>query len=139
MRKILGLIVVCTLMLGVSVALAQDKKGPVDQLTGKVWVETSEENKQAFLFGVECVIAIDHAIAEKMISQKGTPAKKKTPQGNYAVSPFEKAWAEAFKGVSRESIVDAVDKWYKENPARLERPVFDVIWYEIIQPKLKKG
>lgn len=112
---------------------------PVEQLTGKIWMESSMDVKKALLFGVECAIAIEHAVAdkvkeaEKFVSKRG---KKDAPVST--LSPFERDWAAAFTGVPRNDIVERIDSWYTANPDKLERPVFDVIWFEIIEPKTKK-
>ena len=42
----------------------------------------------------------------------------------------------AFKGVSRTEVIKMVDAWYAANPQRLDRPVMNVIWREIIEPRL---
>ena len=54
----------------------------------------------------------------------------------YTLSPFEKGWMKAFKGVSRTEVIKMVDAWYAANPQRLDRPVMNVIWREIIEPRL---
>ena len=54
----------------------------------------------------------------------------------YTLSPFEKGWMKAFKGVSRADVVKMVDTWYAANPQSLDRPVMNVIWREIIEPRL---
>lgn len=132
MKKLLWVFfLICTFSLNAQFA---ESKGtnPVDQLTGKVWMESEEGMKKAVLFGVDAAIAIEHGIAEKMAAQK-TENKDSI---NY-LSPFEKGWAKAFKDVSRDEIVQIVDKWYTDNPDQLARPVFSVIWFEIVEPKNK--
>lgn len=38
--------------------------------------------------------------------------------------------------MSRAEVAAEVDKWYAANPQHLDRPVMDVIWYELIAPRL---
>lgn len=124
-----------------------DAKGtnPVDQLTGKVWMESDREIKKAVLFGVDAAVAIEHAIAKKIVATDAemTAEKVKMEQNiekaeaiDY-LSPFEQGWAMAFKDMSRDAIVETVDTWYTDNPDQIDRPVFNVIWFEIIEPKNK--
>lgn len=126
---------IASFMLATS-ALAADEQNakngnPISQLTGSVWQQSKPENKRAVLFGIDTVIAIDQAVDAKMREKAG---KKKIPS---ALSIFEKNWMDAFKNTTREEIVAEVDKWYEANPGQMERPVMDVIWYEIIVPRTK--
>lgn len=109
---------------------------PIEQLTGEIWMKSSAEIKAALLFGVECAMSIEHAVAKRLDEVNKADGKKKTAAST--LSPFEKAWAQAFKDVPRAEIVENIDTWYAENPDKQERPVFDVIWYELIVPKTKK-
>lgn len=109
---------------------------PVEQLTGEIWMKSSADIKAALLFGVECAMSIEHAVAKRLAEVNKADGKKKPAPST--LSPFEKAWAQAFKDVPRAEIVENIDTWYAENPDKQERPVFDVIWYELIVPKTKK-
>ena len=108
------------------------KANPVDQLTGALWQKTPEAEKLAFLFGVETAITVEYFV-------NGKVAEKATKEGKrpvYTLSPFEKGWMKAFKGMNRAEIVKMVDAWYTANPQSLERSVMSVIWYEIAVPRL---
>lgn len=108
------------------------KANPVDQLTGAVWQKTPDAEKLAFLFGVETAITVEYFVNGKL-------AEKATKEGKrpvYTLSPFEKAWMKALKGVSRAEVAKMVDAWYAANPQRLDRPVMNVIWREIVEPRL---
>lgn len=107
---------------------------PVEQLTGTIWMKSAPNEKAALLFGVECAIAIEHAIAKKMQETEKTTKRKSPPT---VLSPFEKGWTKAFHNVSRDKIVASIDAWYTKNPDQSQRPVFDVIWYELIAPNTK--
>lgn len=110
------------------------EKNPVEQLTGKVWQSSTPENKRAVIFGIDTAVAIEKAINEKAKEKIKNPKDvKKMP---HTLSVFEKSWMEAFKNMTRDEIVKAVDDWYTANPDSAERPVMDVIWYEIIVPKV---
>ena len=108
------------------------KANPVDQLTGTVWQKTPEAEKLAFLFGVETAITVEYFVNGKVVEK----ATKEGKRPVYTLSPFEKGWMKAFKGVSRTEVIKMVDAWYAANPQRLDRPVMNVIWREIIEPRL---
>ncbi len=113
-------------------AVESSKANPVDQFTGTVWQKTPEAEKLAFLFGVETAITLEFFV-------NGKVAEKATKEGKrpvYTLSPFEKGWMKAFKGVNRADVAKMVDAWYAANPQGLERPVMNVIWREIIEPRL---
>lgn len=102
---------------------------PVELLTGKVWQESKQENKQAWLFGIDTAVAVESAVIERMQEMAG---KKKSVQE----SPFVSKWMKAFgSDDTRAKIVAQVDEWYKAHPDQLARPVMDVIWYEIVVPR----
>lgn len=107
---------------------------PIEQLTGEVWTQSTADVKKALLFGVECAISIEHAIASRLQEVEKSVKGKPKPS---TLSPFEKAWSAAFQNVPREEIVEGIDTWYAQNPDKKQRPVFDVIWYELIAPKTK--
>lgn len=105
---------------------------PVDQFTGEIWEKTGNSEKRAYLFGIDSAIAVEYFINSKEAARSVKSGKKPV----YSLSPFEKGWMEAFKDTTRQQLVDMVDKWYKEHPQNLDRPVLDVIWHEIIAPRL---
>lgn len=134
--KLAGWMLALSLILAAQSAMATDDvRNPVDQLTGAIWMDSSADLKEAFLYGVECVITIEQAVA----SQLGEHAKKggKNKGQTYTLSPFEKGWMTAFEGVSRGKIATDVDAWYSAHPEQLNRPVFAVLWHELIVPKMK--
>ena len=49
-----------------------------------------------------------------------------------------KRQVKGLKGQSLESVSAALDKWYAANPGKLQRPVLETIWFEVIVPGLPK-
>lgn len=138
MKRILGWVLALSLMLSASPSLAGEEGNPVDQLTGAVWMQSSQDNKYALIYGVECAITVEFFVAQKLEQQSNTGSKKKNPKEIIStLSPFEKGWVNAFEGVSRQKIVAMVDDWYTQHPDQLQRPVFSVLWSEFIAPKLQ--
>lgn len=129
-KSLLTLALACAFIFAACATNAQENGGnPVDQFTGEYWVKTSNTEKEAYLFGIESAVAV-----EKYISD--IPAKGKRGKMVTTLSPFEKGWMEAFRDTPRSQIVKEVDAWYEAHPDKLARPVLNVIWYELIAPKL---
>lgn len=105
---------------------------PVDQFTGKYWVETPEASKEAYLFGIDSAIAVEYFINDRLAEKNVKKGKKPV----YTLSPFERGWMMAFRDTSRKELIKLVDDWYAAHPDSLDRPVMSVIWYEIIEPRL---
>ncbi len=135
-KRIVGLLLALALVSGASAAGAQEEAtrsgDPIAQLTGDVWQKTSPDNKAAFLFGMDTAIAVEYAVNGKLT--EAAAARGKTPAST--LSPFEKAWVKAFKDTPRRQIIQEVDAWYAANPGELSRPVMNVLWYQVIQPRL---
>ncbi|RRD72396.1 MULTISPECIES: hypothetical protein [unclassified Desulfovibrio] len=111
---------------------ASGAKNPVDQFTGHVWQQTPDKEKMSFLFGVETAIAVEYFVHDKLAEK----AAKEGKAPAHTLSPFEKGWMKAFEGMSRADAVKMVDAWYAANPQRLDRPVMEVIWYELVAPRI---
>ncbi|NJM13648.1 MAG: hypothetical protein HC889_18925 [Synechococcaceae cyanobacterium SM1_2_3] len=45
----------------------------------------------------------------------------------------------ALDGMTLRQIMAAVDAYYTANPDQQQRPVFEVIWFELVAAKTKKG
>ena len=88
-------------------------------LTGKHWLQSSQNEKLAFLYGASNIIAIEQLIAQK----QGTKA-----------SPFVTAWITAFGDTNWTDIQKKLDAWYAAHPDQANREVFDVLWYEFMVP-----
>lgn len=97
-------------------ALAAEK-GP--ELSGKAWLESSQNEKLAFLYGASHVVAIEEVLAEK---------DNRTP------SLFVTAWVKAFGDANWVDIAKKLDAWYAAHPDQASRSVFDVLWYEFMAP-----
>ena len=114
-------------------ALASNDLNPVDIVTGELWMMSKQEEKLAYVLGIESAICIEHMLHEKALENK---KGGQTPQHN--LSPFEKGWVKAFENVTRKEIVARVDSWLEAHPDQQKRPVLAIIWYELIAPNLPK-
>lgn len=130
----LFMLLACPLAASAAESASDVKSGPagnpVELLTGKIWQESSPETKQAWLFGVDSAVAVEHAVIERM--RENAKNKKNAIQP----SPFVMNWMKAFgSNDTRADIVRQINEWYSAHPDQLDRPVMDVIWYEIIVPR----
>ena len=91
-------------------------------LTGKHWLQSSQNEKLAFLYGASNIIAIEQLIAQ----QQGTQA-----------SPFVTAWIKAFGNTNWTDIQKKLDAWYAAHPDQANREGLDVRWYEFMGPDTK--
>lgn len=115
--------------------IANPAGNPIDQLTGKVWQESKESNKQAILFGIDLGVAANYFAEQKARENFAKKGKKQPPR---FLSHFDRCWMEAFRDVSRKDAVKMVDDWYAAHPDQLDRPVLGVLWNEVVTPLLNK-
>ena len=90
---------------------------------GNDWTRASNDEKQAFLFGIANAISVAIGWDERHV-----PADQVT---------FSRRARDGLAGTSLGEVVTRVDAWYAANPGRLATPVVAVIWLDIAKPKLK--
>ncbi len=122
-------------MLIFSVGTALASVNPLKQLTGNIWMSSSDDNKEALIYGVECAVSMEYAMAEHFAKKDGKPTDKASVTASLTL--FPRAWISVFEGTTRDAIVNKVDAWYKSNNDKLSTPVFEVLWKYVIQPNLK--
>lgn len=94
-------------------------------VTGEHWTKSSVEMKKAYLVGIANVVQIEMAFAE------GNPPSD--------AQSFLPRLVKGLKGQTLDSVRASVDAWYAAHPDRLERPVMDTIWFELVVPGLEKN
>lgn len=104
---------------------------PVTMITGKVWQESSQDARVGFIYGIRTAVTVEHFVNGRIAEDAARAGRKPAS----TLSPFARAWASAFRGVSVDSIVAATDAWYAAHPDRLDRPVMEVLWYEQVEPR----
>lgn len=103
-------------------ALAKELK-PV---TGREWNSATEREKKAFLYGMGTMIQLEHELAR----QQGVPETRTSLVPTFV------------RGLERTNLVGVmrfVDDYFARNPARLDRPVVDVIWRELVVPEAQQA
>ncbi len=96
----------------------------VPLVTGKHWTESTEPMKKAYLVGIANVLQVEAAY------EGATP-----PSDAQSTVP---RFVKGLKGHTLDSVREALDRWYAANPDKLQRPVIETIWFELVVPGLKK-
>ena len=50
-----------------------------------------------------------------------------------------RAVTRGMKGQTLDGVREGLDKWYAANPDKLQRPVIETIWFEMVVPGLAKN
>lgn len=99
------------------------KEMPV--LTGTVWQMMTANEKVAFVWGIGHVVTVEWQAVQMRPALKQDDVAAKL--------------AEGLVGMSMNDIVKGIDGYYKDNPDDLDAPVMEVIWDEMVTPKIKTG
>ena len=94
-------------------------------VTGEQWTKSSDQVKKGYLVGVANIIQVEAAF------HSGNPPPD--------AQSFLPRFARGMKGQTLESVIAGLDGWYAKNPARLQRPVIETIWFEMVVPGLEKN
>lgn len=86
---------------------------------GEKWGTATEREKLAYLLGI-----MNMALAEYQLT--GPDPKHRT------IVP---KMVKSLDGVTLRQMMGTVDTYYKANPDQQKRPIFEVIWFEIVAPK----
>jgi hypothetical protein len=97
----------------------------IPQLTGVHWTKSTEDQKKAYLLGIANIGEIERAYAG---ANGATDDQSVLPR-----------MARGLKGQTLDSVREGLNKWYAANPGRLDRPVIETLWFEMVVPGLKKN
>jgi hypothetical protein len=117
-RRLIDLVAALCLVASLAVpAAAQDGARVVAD--GTRWLQSSPEERKAFIIGASNMMALESAYARK----KGTP------------SPLAGTRAgAALEHMTLDQITDRITRWYDANPSRRTMPVIGVLWMDIVEP-----
>ena len=110
---------------GGTVVEAMEREMPV--LKGDTWMAMSEDAKIAFIWGAGHVVVIEEVLMEKYPDQKRDTFVTKVVEASNA-SP-----------ATMTQVAAAIDKFYTENPDKMDVPVMAVIWETMIKPNIAAG
>ena len=109
----------------VTVVEAMESEMPV--LKGDTWMSMSEDAKIAFIWGAGHVVVIEEVLMEKYPDQKRDTFVTKVVEASNA-SP-----------ATMTEVAAAIDKFYTENPDKMDVPVMAVIWETMVKPNIAAG
>jgi hypothetical protein len=116
------------LMFVASVALAaawgSARADEVPLVSGQHWTTSTPELKKAYLVGVANILQLEAAY------HAANP-----PSDAQSVVPRA---AKGLKMHTLDSVREGLDRWYAANPDKLQRPVIETIWFEMVVPGLQK-
>jgi hypothetical protein len=96
----------------------------VPLVTGEHWVKSTEEMKKAYLVGIANVVQIELAFEG---AAPASDAQSILPR-----------MVKGLKGHTLDSVREGLNKWYAAHPDRLQRPVIETLWFEMVVPGLQK-
>lgn len=107
------------------VAWGPARAADVPVVTGEHWTKSSEEQKKAYLIGIANLLQVETAYFG---ANPPTDAQSFVPR-----------FAKGLQGETLDSVKLGLDKWYAANPDRLQRPVLETIWFQMVVPGLQKN
>jgi hypothetical protein len=118
-----SLLAIACVAIAVAAAAASAQEIPL--VTGEHWTRSSEQAKKAYLVGIANVVQVEMAFAE------GNPPSD--------AQSFLPRLVRGLKGQTLDTVRQTIDAWYAAHPDRLQRPVIDTIWFELVVPGLEKN
>ena len=97
----------------------------VPLVTGEHWTKSSDEVKKVYLIGIANLGQVETAY------NAGNP-----PPDAQSIIP---RMAKGLNGQTLDSVREGLNKWYAAHPDRLQRPVIETIWFEMVVPGLQKA
>ena len=113
---------VACMTLAVVAGVARADEVPL--INGEHWTKSTEQLKKVYLIGIANVIQVETAYFGA------------TPPSD--AQSFVPRFAKGLKGQTLDSVREALDRWYAANPNRLQRPIIETIWFEVVVPGLQK-
>jgi hypothetical protein len=93
-------------------------------VTGEQWTTSSDEAKKAYLVGIANLLEIERAYGgNAQAGSQDIPTR------------FEKG----MQGQTLDSVRQGLDNWYAANPTKIQHPVIETIWFQMVLPGLKKN
>lgn len=94
-------------------------------ITGEQWMQSSEQLKKVYLVGIANAYQVERAY------YGSTP-----PPDEQSLVP---RFARGLKGHTLDTVREGLNRWYTANPDRVDRPVIETIWFEMVVPGLQQS
>ena len=104
-------------------ALGSASAQEIMMVTGDHWTKSDEQVKKAYLVGIANAVQVERAFSA------GNP-----PSDAQSLFP---RMSRGLRGQTLDSVRQGLDAWYAKNPDKLQRPVIETIWFEMVVPGLK--
>jgi len=129
MKKLIPLVAGIASLLCVSLASAEmagtgtgTGNGPdMALVTGEHWSQSTDELRKAYLYGIGNILEMEQAMHDDAVSSKNSMV----PVLIKALSPM-----------TLDQVKDSLTNWYASHPDQAKRPVVEVLYVEIAQPRL---
>lgn len=94
-------------------------------VTGEHWTRSTEQLKKVYLVGIANLVQVETAY---FANNPPSDAQSFMPR-----------FARGLKGQTLDTVRATLDRWYADHPDKLQRPVLETIWFEIVVPGLAKN
>ncbi|WP_300160819.1 hypothetical protein [Solidesulfovibrio sp.] len=120
---LLPMFIAAFIFIGADAGFAQKQADhPAPDVDGEIWMKSSDLEKKAFLYGAGSALVLEYHLRQK----HGQDASR-----------LVKGWVDGLKDMSWSDLSNHVDDYYRQNPDKMQRNVFDVIWHEVIAKNQK--
>lgn len=121
--RVHAMTVAACMALAIAAGIARADEIPL--ITGEHWTKSTDQVKKAYLVGIANVLQVETAYA-------GTSP----PSDAQSIVP---RFVKGLKGQTLDTVREGLDKWYAANPDRIQRPIIETVWFEMVVPGLQKS
>lgn len=89
-------------------------------VTGEHWLQASAAEQRAYVMGILNVAMVEYQLSGDKPKHRTTVTKL----------------VKGLDGMTVAQIVDTIDAYYKANPDQQQTPVVEVIWFQMVVPKV---
>ena len=122
---ILKTVLICMLLSALTIGVLAKEEIKAPLLTGKTWINMSQDQKSAYIWGAGDIIDLEQEIMEIYPELKRESFVTKAVEG--------------IGDVTMNDIVSSVDSYYRDNPDKINLSVIRVVWDTMIKPNIKTG
>ena len=120
MKKLISSLAVAASLMCASPVFA-NAEDDMKQVTGSHWSQSTDELREAYLYGVGNMLEMEQAMHDDAISSKNSMV----PVLIKALSPM-----------TLDQVKDSLTNWFASHPDQADRPVVEVLYVEIALPRL---
>ena len=117
-RTLLSLILLSLSMMG-SIVRAEG----IPVVTGQQWMASSEAEKKAYLVGIANLLDVERAYGGTAANSNDIPQR----------------FGKGMQGQTLDSVRQGLDNYYAANPAMVQHPVIETLWFQMVVPGLKQN